>query len=258
MKTMKRTAILVVLLNLWITSLALKCKLVPGKMKQIDAGNGQVFGVNSRNQIYTLYTNGWKLLRGALKHVTVGPAGIWGVSPRNEIYKLVKGDWAKVPGTLKQIDAGGTLFIVGVNKVDDIICLNADETMGYKPGSPAPWVHVPGKLKYYSCGPYSCWGVNTQGNVYILKGVRPTACGGSMKWEQVPGLLSMIEVSTDGDVYGVNSLGNIYYRTGISPCNPAGTGWKQVQYSKRVKHVSYDLGHLWIIGTDDSITDCSI
>ncbi|XP_076838965.1 fish-egg lectin-like [Brachyhypopomus gauderio] len=255
---MKGTAILTVLLNLWITSHALNCKVVSGRLKQIDAGNGQVFGVNMRNQIYTLYGRGWKHVPGSLQHVSVGPAGVWGVNSENNIYKLVRGDWAIVPGLLKQTDAGGTLFAVGVNMVDDVYCLNGDDTMGYKPGDPARWVKIPGKLKYYSCGPYSCWGVNDQDSIFIMKGVRPTACGGSMNWESVPGLLSMIEVSTDGQVYGVNSQGNIYYREGISPCNPAGTEWKQVSYSKKVRHVSYDLGHLWIIGTDNTVTDCVV
>ncbi|XP_076838964.1 fish-egg lectin-like [Brachyhypopomus gauderio] len=258
LKTMKGTAILIVLLNLWITSHALDCKVVKGSLKQIDAGNGQVFGVNSDGAIYTLYKTGWTNLPGSLKHVTVGPAGVWGVNSDNTIYKLVKGEWVQVPGQLKQTDAGGSLFIAGVNMSDDIYCLNGEETMSYKPGADANWVNIQGKLKYYSCGPYSCWGVNDQDNIYIMKGVSPTACAGSMNWELVPGSLSMIEVSTDGEVYGVNSLGDIYYREGTSPCNPTGTGWNQIQHSHKVKHVSYDLGHLWLIGTDDRIAHCLV
>ncbi|XP_076838969.1 fish-egg lectin-like [Brachyhypopomus gauderio] len=255
---MKGTAILIVLLNLWITSHALDCKVVEGRLKQIDAGNGQVFGVNSAGEIFTLYLSGWTKLPGALKHVSVGPAGVWGVNSDNNIFKLVRGDWVKTPGLLKQIDAGGSLFAAGVSMVDEIFCLNGDETMSHKSGDSAHWVNIPGKLKYYSCGPYSCWGVNDQDNIFIMKGVSATACAGSLNWELVPGGLSMIEVSTDGKVYGVSALGEIFYREGTSPCNPTGTGWQHIQHSYKVKHVSYDLGHLWLIGTDDSISDCSI
>ncbi|XP_076838992.1 fish-egg lectin-like [Brachyhypopomus gauderio] len=255
---MKGTAVLTVLLHIWITSQAQNCREMPGILKQIDAGNGQVFGVNSNNEVYTLYGIYWIALSGALDHVTVGPSGIWGVDSKNVTYKLVNADWVTVPGQLSQIDAGGMLFVAGVNMGDDIFCLNGYEAIEYKSGDSGSWVQIPGKLKYYSCGLHSCWGVNSQDNIYIMKGVSPTACAGSMNWELVPGSLSMIEVSTDGEVYGVDSLGDIYYREGISPCNPAGTEWRQIPYMKKVKHVSYDLGHLWIIAIDDTIVDCSI
>ncbi|KAI4884531.1 hypothetical protein NFI96_010978 [Prochilodus magdalenae] len=230
-------------------TMAIECRVVPGRLKQIDVGSGQVFGVNSDNQIYTLYIEDWIQVAGSLKHVSVGPAGVWGVDPNNYIYKLVGGDWVIVPGLLKQVDAGGMISPAGVNMFDDIFCLNGG--LGY------PWKNIPGKLKYYSCGPYSCWGVNSADNIYIMKGVTSTACGGSLNWEQIPGGLSMIEVSTDGKVFGVNSNGDIFQRDGVSPSNPGGTEWRQIQHPQKVKHVSYDLGHMWLIGRDDSIMDCT-
>ncbi|XP_036413469.1 fish-egg lectin-like [Colossoma macropomum] len=246
---MERTAVLFVLLSFCITSLALECRVVPGKLKQIDVSNGQVFGVNSNNQVFTLYSNSWIQVPGSLKHVSVGPAGIWGVDSNNYIYKLVGGDWVFVPGLLKQVDAGGMVSPAGVNMNDDIYCLTG--------GQGSSWTNIPGKLKYYSCGPYSCWGVNSADNIYIMKGVTPTTCAGSLNWQQIPGGLSVIEVSTDGKVYGVSSIGEVFQRDGVSPSNPAGTGWRQIPYSQKVKHVSYDLGHLWLIGRDDSIMDCT-
>uniref|UniRef100_W5L5V1 Fish-egg lectin-like n=1 Tax=Astyanax mexicanus TaxID=7994 RepID=W5L5V1_ASTMX len=244
---MERTAILLVILNLWTS--ALNCRVVPGSLKQIDAGNGQVFGVNSADEIFTLYSGTWTRLSGSLKHVSVGPAGVWGVNANNYIYRLDNGDWVPVNGQLKQVDAGGTVSPAGVNMFDDIYCLQG--------GQGASWTNLPGKLKYYSCGPNSCWGVNSGNQIYIMKGVTSNTCAGSLKWEQVPGSLSMIEVSTDGKVYGVNSIGDMYTREGITSANPTDTGWRQVQFGQKVKHVSYDLGHLWVIGTDNSIMDCT-
>ncbi|KAL7851821.1 hypothetical protein SRHO_G00176060 [Serrasalmus rhombeus] len=246
---MERTAVVFVLLSFCFTSLALECTVVPGSLKQLDVGNGQVFGVNSNNQIYTLYSTGWIQVPGSLKHVSVGPAGVWGVDSNNYIYKLRGGDWVIVPGMLTQVDAGGTISPAGVNMNDDIFCLTG--------GQGSSWINIPGKLKYYSCGPYSCWGVNAADNIYIMKDVTPTTCAGSLKWEQIPGGLSMIEVSTDGKVFGVSSIGEIYQRDGVSPSNPAGTGWHQVPSPQKVKHVSYDLGHLWLIDRDDRIMDCT-
>ncbi|XP_072513718.1 fish-egg lectin-like [Salminus brasiliensis] len=246
---MERPAVLFVLLNLWTTSLALECKLVRGSLKQIDAGNGQVFGVNTNNDIFTLYGSIWTQVPGSLKHVSVGPAGVWGVDANNYILRLDEGDWVIVPGLLTQVDAGGLASPAGVNMNDDIFCL-----LGRKGAS---WTNIPGKLKYYSCGPTSCWGVNGADNIFIMKGMTSTACVGSLLWEQVPGYLSMIEVSTDGKVYGVNSNGDIFIRDGIAPATPAGTGWRQIAYPQKAKHVSYDLGHLWVIATDNTINDCT-
>ena len=74
--------------------------MVPGSLKQIDVGNGQVFGVNSNNQSYTLYNGDWIQVPGSLMHISVGPAGVWGVDPNYYIYKLVGGDWVIVGGEM--------------------------------------------------------------------------------------------------------------------------------------------------------------
>ncbi|MGH0153698.1 UNVERIFIED_CONTAM: hypothetical protein FKN15_027375 [Acipenser sinensis] len=240
------------------SSLALVCQEIDGRLKQIDVSNGQVFGVNSGNSIYTRYGNSWVQVPGALKHVTVGPAGVWGVNTENFINKLVGGRWIQIPGLLKQIDAGGDLFISGVNMQDNIFCLNRDATVTTRGGeSCIPWNLLFGALKYYSCGPNSCWGVNSADQIFVMKGVTPDACMGSKAWEQVPGALSMIEVSTDGSVYGVNSAKDVYRRDGVSAANPAGTGWTYLNMCGKSKHVSYDLGVLWVISLEDKILTCS-
>ncbi|XP_037399269.1 fish-egg lectin-like [Pygocentrus nattereri] len=198
---MERTAVVFVLLSFCFTSLALECRLVPGSLKQLDVGNGQVFGVNSNNQIYTLYSTSWIQVPGSLKHVSVGPAGVWGVDSNNYIYKLGGGDWVIVP---------------------DLNALFFSSRRAFRSGD-----------------------------------VTPTTCAGSLNWEQISGGLSMIEVSTDGKVFGVSSIGEVYQRDGVSPSNPTGTGWRQVPSPQKIKHVSYDNGHLWLIGRDDRIMDCT-
>uniref|UniRef100_A0A3B1KAV3 Fish-egg lectin-like n=1 Tax=Astyanax mexicanus TaxID=7994 RepID=A0A3B1KAV3_ASTMX len=230
-----------------LSTSALNCRVVPGSLKQIDAGNGQVFGVNSADEIYTLYSGVWTKVPGSLKHVSVGPAGVWGVSAGDYILNLQRGDWVVVRGLLKQVDAGGSVFPAGVNSNDDIYCLPAE-------GS---WINIQGKLKYYSCGSYSCWGVNSADNIYIMKVQSLTDPFFSL-WEQIDGALSMIEVSTDGKVYGVNSNGDLFERYFcVSSINPAGTKWRQLPLYQRIKHVSYDGGHLWLITLDNSILDCT-
>uniref|UniRef100_A0A3B1JKL3 Fish-egg lectin-like n=1 Tax=Astyanax mexicanus TaxID=7994 RepID=A0A3B1JKL3_ASTMX len=230
-----------------LVGISLNCRRVSGSLKQIDAGNGQVFGVNSANKIYTLYSGTWTQLSGSLKHVSVGPAGVWGVDANNYIHRLNHGDWVPVNGQLKQVDAGGMISPAGVNMNDYIYCLQG--------GQASSWTSLPGRLKYYSCGPNSCWGVSSGNQIYIMKGVTSNTCAGSLNWENVSGALSMIEVSTDGKVYGVNSSGDIFARNHFN--QPYRTGWRQVPFRQKVKHVSYDLGHLWVIGTDNSIMDCT-
>uniref|UniRef100_A0A8C3FGP5 Fish-egg lectin n=1 Tax=Chrysemys picta bellii TaxID=8478 RepID=A0A8C3FGP5_CHRPI len=206
---------------------------IPGSLKQIDVSNGQVFGVNSAGNIYTLYGDSWAQLPGSLKHVTVGPAGVWGVNNNDNIYKLVGGSWQQVTGNLHPYN---------------FLHLGA---------SALPWVNIAGKLKYYSCGLWGCWGVNSADDIYFRFDVTPDPCAGS-KWEQIPGKLSMIEVGTEGSVYGVNSAGQVYRRDGITKSNPVGTSWTNVPSMLNCKHVSYDLGQLWLITDQDKIVKCRI
>ncbi|XP_062389652.1 fish-egg lectin-like [Sardina pilchardus] len=233
------------------------CKQVPGKLMQIDAGVGEVIGVTRDHDIFTLYESSWTHVAGKLKHVTVGPAGTWGVNSGNSIFKLVAAKWVHVPGLLKQIDAGGDQFVSGANHHDTPFCLPMDSTVGYTgENSGVNWISIAGKLKYYSCGPYSCWGVNSQDQIFW---VTSSHCQGVGNWQHIPGSLSMIEVGGDGSVYGINSYGNVFRRDSVSRFKPEGTRWTYIPlYSSQVKHVSYDTGHLWIILRDDNIYDCTV
>ncbi|XP_078506483.1 fish-egg lectin-like [Lissotriton helveticus] len=232
------------------------CIQIPGALVQIDAGNGLVFGVNQGQNIYTLFNGQWVQLSGALIHVTTGAAGVWGVNNANMIYKLVGGAWTLTSGLLKQIDAGGVQFIAGVNTNNNIYCLSGSATVSANGGSPLPWTSVPGSLKYYSCGPRGCWGVNTANAIYYRYSTTPASCAGT-SWQLVSGSLVMIEVGSDGSVYGVNSGGVLYRRDGITASAPTGTTWTSLQYQNRqFRHVSADLGLIWAITTDQQIFRC--
>lgn len=72
-------------------------------------------------------------------------------------------------GLLKQIDAGGNAFIVGVNKQENIFCLQSGYTMNFKGVGGVSWTGFPGSLKYFSCGPNGCWGANMNDDVFFMK-----------------------------------------------------------------------------------------
>ncbi|XP_041427584.1 fish-egg lectin [Xenopus laevis] len=231
----------------------LPCTVMPGKLKQLDAGNGEVYGVADNDTIYLWHANQWARIEGRLIHVTVGPAGVWGVNKENYIYRLNNFNWIQVSGRLKQIDAGGNKFLSGANSNDDIYCLNQDATTS--PATSLPYVQIDGKLKHYACGPFGCWGVNSANEIYYRNQVTPNACHGT-SWTRVDGSLIMVEVGTDGSVFGVNADGSVYKRVGICPKNPRGTSWIQIDVCNGFKYVSHDSGFLWLISHNGNVFRC--
>ncbi|XP_063291550.1 fish-egg lectin-like [Pelobates fuscus] len=232
-----------------------QCTLVPGKLRQLDAGAGQVYGVNDNDDIFRFSVNNWVQVPGKLIHVSVGPAGIWGANRQFNIYKFQNGDWVQVSGLLKQMDAGGNKYLGGVNNDGKVFCLNQDSTTST--GTSLPFVQLDGSLNYYSCGRYGCWGVNSANAIFYRQNVSPTDCKGST-WKQVEGVMVMVEVGIDGSVYGINTIGNIYKREGISSLNPIGTEWSLVDKYGPFKHLSYDEGLLWLINTQGDIFKCKV
>ncbi|XP_069075178.1 fish-egg lectin-like [Pleurodeles waltl] len=238
---------------------SLNCDKVAGSMVQVDAGNGQVFGVNAAGDTFTIHNLIWTQLPGQFLHVTVGAAGVWAVSTNNQPFKMIGGDWARTKGEkIKQLDAGGDGFLAAVSGNSEVFCLRHKETVAAKYHTVLPWARIEGTLKYYSCGPKSCWGVNATDSIYYRSGTRRGACSGT-QWQVVEGKLSMIEVGSEGSVYGVTSLGDLYHRTGISDDNPVGTGWAQLEYkSHKFRHVSEDLDRLWLVTNDQKIYSCAL
>ncbi|KAL2079562.1 hypothetical protein ACEWY4_025306 [Coilia grayii] len=156
----------------------LRCRNVPVALVQIDAGAGQVFGVDRNNNIYTQYGESWVQVPGRLKQVTVGPAGVWGVNNRGVVFKLVAGHLVFVPGFnfvptyLKQIDAGGAEFVAG----------------GVSPNACAGdnWQHIPGYLSMIEVGTDgSVFGVTSRGNILHRDGISKDLPEG-IRWRHVP------------------------------------------------------------------------
>ncbi|XP_075184440.1 fish-egg lectin-like [Anomaloglossus baeobatrachus] len=181
----------------------ISCISVPGNLKQIDAGAGQVWGVDDQDQIFQLVGNTFQQFPGQLIHVSVGPAGVWGVNRANTIFNLQDNVWTVVPGGLNQVDAGGSIYLAGVASQNNVYCST--------PPSFNPFTLIDGSLKYYSCGLYGCWGVDNANNVYYREFVTQDLCQG-VKWQPLAGSLSMLEVGTDGSVYGVNAAGEVFKR----------------------------------------------
>ncbi|XP_026087829.1 fish-egg lectin-like [Carassius auratus] len=243
--------------HLFLYTIAYNCEVIPGTLKQIDAGLGVVGGVNDDNEVFLFLGTRFERIGSSLKHFTVGPAGELGANSTNNVFKFTDGSFKQIPGIqLKQVDAGGDQIIVGVSPVDDVFCLNKDAN-NVMPSGDAPWVQLTGKLKYYSCGPNSCWGVNAAGNIVIRRSVTGANCGGSGAFEAVAGALSMVEVASDGNVFGVDLQGNLLQRAGITISNPPGSSWGLISICPNGhKHVTSDLGRLYVICSDGSIRRC--
>uniref|UniRef100_A0A8C5MUX4 Uncharacterized protein n=1 Tax=Leptobrachium leishanense TaxID=445787 RepID=A0A8C5MUX4_9ANUR len=237
----------------WVQVAEQQCTQIPGWLKQIDAGAGQVYGVNDNDDIFRLNGSDFVHIPGKLIHVSVGPSGLWGANRGNSIYKMQDGNWVQVAGALKQVDAGGKAHLVGVNENDNVYCLNKDTT--FSRATNVPFNQLVASLKYYSCGLYGCWGVNSHNVIYYRLNVNSENCKGS-GWKHVEGQLVMVEASTDGEVYGINTVGQIYKREGISDSNPIGTEWSLVDIAGPFKHLSYDGGILWLINKDGNIFKC--
>uniref|UniRef100_A0A8C7K3X7 Fish-egg lectin n=1 Tax=Oncorhynchus kisutch TaxID=8019 RepID=A0A8C7K3X7_ONCKI len=237
---MRATAAILLILCLLAASHAWDCQPVVDikNLMQIDAGLGQMVATNTSQTPYYLVGDKWITLPGSLKHITVEPAGIWGINKADSIYKYVA-------GSLKQVDAGGNQFIVGVYMKDTSFCLTSSATVGYKgPSSPLPWTGLPGSVKYSSCGPFGCWAVNKNDDIFLMSLNQDCQNNG---WSHIDGNLSMIEVATDGSVFGVTSAGSVYTRDGITASKPEGTGWSHIPMCMIMKHVTYDLGRLWVV-----------
>ena len=108
-------------------------------LKQIDAGDEEVWAVNSKDHIYKRLVDGsdhWKLIPGLLKHVSASGNGyIWGVNSDDIVFKSKKpcttGGWITVDGCLKQID-GGYAYVYGVNSADNIFTRPMEVDRGVK------------------------------------------------------------------------------------------------------------------------------
>lgn len=173
---------------------------VDGRLMQIDVGDDEVWGVNSRYVIYKRPADGtgrWQRISGALKHVSASGNGyIWGVSKNDDIFKCRKpclGKWIHIGGKLKQID-GGHKYVYGVSGANDVYTMLVDGTGG--------WRRIAGqKLKYVTAsGTDDIFGVNIQNQIFRCK--KPCVQGEFEKMTTVK--VEQCEATING-LFGISS-----------------------------------------------------
>ncbi|XP_036812888.1 fish-egg lectin isoform X1 [Oncorhynchus mykiss] len=136
-----------------------------------------------------------------------------------------------LPAGVNQLDAGEDQFVVVANMDYVPGCLSRSASLGFMGAdSSLRGIRLPGALNQ-----------DCQNN----------------GWRHIDGKLSMIEVATDGSVFGVNSAGQVYTRDGITASKPEGTGWSNVPMYMPMKHVTYDLGRLWVISNSGFTMVCT-
>ena len=153
---------------------------VPGKLKQIDAGDMEVWGVNSGDDIFKRSVDGSGRL-AAYWRKTEARLSLWEwlhlgselqMTTFSSARSLVMEQWVHIGGKLKQID-GGYGYVYGVNSNDDIFTMNIDGSEG--------WRQIPGKLTHITAsGRDEVFGVNSAGRYLPL---REAMCNG--EWEQI-------------------------------------------------------------------------
>lgn len=100
---------------------------VAGKLKQVDGGEGYVYGVNAAGAVFARPIDGrppgWRNIPGKLKHITAsGQREVFGVDDNDLIWRCKKpciGDWEHVEGLLVQCD-GTYDAVFGVNSAKQI------------------------------------------------------------------------------------------------------------------------------------------
>ncbi|XP_030211422.1 fish-egg lectin [Gadus morhua] len=252
----------VLLLSLVSGSHAWRCLGAPTlyQARQIDASKGLVLATNQLQQNFFLNGLSWSYLHGQrMKHITTGDTGTWGVSSNNQLYKMIGGNFTRVPGlSLSQVDAGGDGFLVG-STGSRAYCLRTAYARVFKGAGSVSWSVLSSySLKYYSCGLYGCWGVDTIGRVFHTRSVNPNSCS-QTGWQVVSSgslKMKMVEAASNGLVFGLSTDGKVYLRAGVNAGRTHGTFWSNIPMGVAMRHLSYDLGRLWVVSNAGNIMFC--
>uniref|UniRef100_A0A8D2JKM3 Uncharacterized protein n=1 Tax=Varanus komodoensis TaxID=61221 RepID=A0A8D2JKM3_VARKO len=231
----------------------------PGSLKQIDAGNGLVVGLEPTGNAFMLNGDDWLYLAGDMKHVTVGPNGLWMTGNNGNLYRMIGGNLEKIEGMDPSIRLmlGGEHFMAGVTPESESMCLSSSELFNLKVNSSVSWSPVHNLVDYYSCGKKGCWGITTDHSLVFRYGIEPERCQGN-SWKTISDGYTMVEVGNDGTAYAVRENGRVYYWDEITDFDayPKETRFRGIM--SKVKHLSYDLGILWLITQDDKIMRCQL
>ena len=172
-------------------------------MRQVDANDYEVWGVNSNNHLLKRQidaSGSWTKVLGTFYHVSAsGNEYIWTIRSDYCAYKCKKpcsGSWSK-SRQLKQLDAGEQ-YLYAVNRTNHILSRPVDGS-----GS---WRVIPGRMKHVTVGPHEIFGINPTNEVYRCK--KP--CLG--EWEKMvfdDGDMKQVDATLNG-VFAVSTGSSIY------------------------------------------------
>ncbi|XP_076009960.1 uncharacterized protein LOC143003273 [Genypterus blacodes] len=256
---MKSVAVVALLLGFLAISHALTCTEAPRlfRMRNIDAGQGQVVATDLHSRAFFLSGQSWyRLGTFAMNQVSVGPAGTWGVDRSGYVYKYIAGNFQRASTSrMRLVDAGGNGQVVGISTSSVASCLPSGSAAAYSGRGNLGFRGLRAAMLDYSCGPYGCWGTNRRQQV-LYSSLSPTNCRAS--WRVIGGSLATITVGTDGSVYGVNRNGHLFQRIGVSRRNPLGSRWNYIRTCTTIKNVTYDLRNLWLQTTSGFLLQCRV
>uniref|UniRef100_A0A8C2FWW3 Uncharacterized protein n=1 Tax=Cyprinus carpio TaxID=7962 RepID=A0A8C2FWW3_CYPCA len=171
-------------------------------------------------------------IRSSLKHFTVGPAGELqvGANSSKNIFRFADGSFKLIPSK----KCCGILL-----SVQSVYCF--------------AFRHLAG-AEVLQLWPVQLLGSERRREYRHQKG-KCASCGGSGVFEAVARALFMAEVDADGNVFGVDTQGNLV--VGVTISNPPGSSWTNIVICLNGhKHVTFDLGRLYVICSDGSIMRC--
>ena len=157
-----------------------KWQRVAGCMKQIDAGDMELWGVANDGAIWKRPVNAfwgsWTYVPGAMKHLSASGNGhIWGVNAYNRVYMCKKpcyGHWNHISGAMKQVD-GGDAYVYAVNPSNQIYRRKIDGS-----GS---WYHISGSyMQITGSAKDYIYAVKSTSTHYMYKCKKP--CTGSWSY----------------------------------------------------------------------------
>ena len=175
---------------------------VDGSLKQLDASDTEVWGIDSGDTVYKAPIDGsanFTLVPGEMKHISASGYGyIWAVGSGDLVHKCKKpcnGEWDTVEDgpQLRQLD-GEYGLVYGVTRSGEVYSRPVDGS-----GS---WRKIPGPngemMKYVTAsGREVITGITEGGHIYRC--IKP--CVG--EWEKVEGSAQQCDASVN-DVYCIN------------------------------------------------------
>ena len=200
---------------------------LPGAAVDVGAGgNGQVWVVNSAQDIFRFSNGTWGQGPGKAVRVAVDPQGnAWVVNSAGAVFQWVNNNWAQRPGTMLDIGVGasGAVWAIGTNQ------------QIYR-WTGSAWAQMPvipevGILRV---------SVDPQGNPWVLTDLGPIYTWSNNRWMGLPlinqtsNIASNLDAAKDlavcgnRDVYVVNKDRNLYKLNGSQWEKQAGAGFLNI------------------------------